>query len=318
MRVLVTGAAGYLGSVLCPALLREGYHVIALDSFRYGPQQATALAACCGDIGFELVRGDVRDSRTVREAIKGCDAVVPLAAIVGAPACVRDPLTADDTNHNAILRMVRYWLSDDQLVVYPNTNSGYGSMSPGSNAPLDEDAPLTPISLYGRVKCGGERAALQEHGRSVVFRLATVFGASPRMRTDLLVNDFVLRAHRDRAVTLFDPGARRNYVHVRDVVDAFVWAIDRQDAAISAGRVFNLGHDGSNCTKEELCLRIKERVPEFEWYVGAGEDPDKRDYLISNERLRRAGFEATRPLDDGIVELLKLYRGFPETVWGNV
>jgi nucleoside-diphosphate-sugar epimerase len=318
--VLCTGAAGYIGSVLCPALLAAGHSVIAVDSFRYG--QTTALAACCADPGFELIRGDARDLRLMTGLMKRADVIVPLAAIVGAPACVRSPDEARQVNQHAI-DWVAAAASRDQLVVYPNTNSAYGAMPVGTNEPLDEDAPMKPLSLYAETKCRAEEAVLTRRGGSVVFRLATVFGASPRMRTDLLVNDLTLRAVRDGFAMLYSPASRRNYVHVRDVAGAFVWAIDAWGGGIVFGdtrysNVFNLGHDESNSTKLKLYERIKEHVPSFEWAVGSGEDPDRRDYVVSSERLALAGFMARRTLDDGITELIKLYKGFPQHQWGNV
>lgn len=320
MNVLVTGAAGYIGSVLCPALLSAGHKVTALDNFRYGPQQATALAACCADPNFALHRGDMRSPRTINDFIRDADAVVHLAAIVGAPACESSLDEAALVNRYSVEHVAAV-LSPGQLLIYPNTNSGYGRMPEGADAPLCEDSPLDPQSLYAILKQDGERAAL-EHPNAVIFRLATVFGASPRMRTDLLVNDLVLRAVRDRSLTLFEPEARRNYVHARDVADAFIWAIDRGvdsfENWFGKHRVFNLGHDGSNCTKRALCELIRHQVPGFEYHVGVGSDPDRRDYVVSNERMRRAGFEARRSLEDGIAELVKLYRAFPETPWGNV
>lgn len=313
--VLVTGAAGYLGSVFCQMLLAAGHKVIALDSFRYG--QHLSLAACCADPNFELVKGDVRDANILRPLLARADVAVPLAALVGAPLCAVCPDEAKAVNQDAVRYLVQN-LSRDQLVIYPNSNSGYGSMSPGSNAPLDEDAPLNPISLYGRTKCETESAVLQ-HENSVVFRLATVFGASPRMRTDLLVNDFVLHSVRDRSLVLFEPHFRRNFVHVRDVAEAFCWAIEHRGQAWVRGIVFNLGHDDSNVTKMELAERIRLQVPDLSIFVSETQsDPDKRDYLVSNARLAAAGFTAHRTLDEGIAELLKLYRGFPTSVMGNV
>jgi nucleoside-diphosphate-sugar epimerase len=302
---------------LCPTLLAAGHRVIAVDSFRYG--NYLSLAACCADPNFELVRGDVRDANVMRPLLKRADVVVPLAALVGAPLCALCPDEAKAVNEDAVRWLVQ-GLSPEQMVVFPNTNSGYGAMPPGSDAPLDEDAPLTPISLYGRTKCRAEEY-VRWHKNSVVFRLATVFGASPRMRTDLLANDMTLRAHRDGFVMLFDPDARRNFVHCRDVTDAFAKVIDCRagtDSAMWREGVYNLGCDSANVTKLELCQIIKRHVPRFTWAIGEGHDPDARDYVISNARLSRAGFEAQRTLDDGVRELLKLYAGFPQTQWGNV
>jgi nucleoside-diphosphate-sugar epimerase len=320
--VLVTGAAGMIGSTLCPALLAAGHKVLAIDSLRYG--QVTALAACCADPNFQFDLIDVRDWADVGLALRRADVIVPLAALVGAPICSRHVEEAVAVNRYAIEWLVKR-VRPDQLIVFPNSNSAYGSMPEGQEKPLDEDSPQTPLSLYAETKCTAERAVL-EHPNSVVFRLATLFGASPRHRSDLLVNTFVLKAFQERSVVLFDPHARRNYVHVRDVADAFVWAISSwEEHTIYGGdkfpaehRVFNLGHDGSNCTKLELCERIKLQVPDFEWHGGAGSDPDRRDYLVSSARLAAAGFEAKRSLDDGIRELIQLYRGFPLMAYGNI
>ena len=316
MRVLVPGAAGYIGSTLCPALLGAGHSVTALDSFRYGPQQATALAACCADPRFDLVRGDVRDQALFRDLVPKHDAIVWLAALVGAPLCERYPEEALSVNQTAVERFVRSnYLSQDQLVAFPNTNSGYGV---GGSAECDETSPLTPISTYGRTKVAAESAILENHAASVVFRLATVFGPSPRMRVDLLVNDFVLRALRDRALTIFEPHARRNFVHVRDVAAAFLYALSHPDRMLTEGRVFNAGNDDANVTKLELAEEIRKQVPDLDVFECSGADPDARDYLVSNARLRAAGFAARRSLASGVEELLKLYRGFPTFSWGNV
>ncbi len=335
MKILITGAAGYIGSILCPTLLDAGHSVTVLDSFRHDSQQALSLAACCANPNFNLVRGDARDSTALRPLLTWADAVIPLAALVGAPLCAQCPDEATSVNRDAVQYLVKA-LSCDQLVIYPNSNSGYGTMPEGNNAPLDEDAPQRPLSLYARTKCEAEDAVLQ-HPNSVCFRLATVFGASPRMRCDLLANDLALRAARDGFVMLYDPDARRNFVHVRDVAEAFLWAIEWKTGPIDPMRegsdrgldysilggapspnVFNLGIDSANVTKRELCEIIKRHVPNFAWSVGEGHDPDARDYVISNDRLHRAGFEAKRALNDGVVELLKLYRGFSQTQYGNV
>lgn len=261
------------------------------------------------------------------------DVIIPLAALVGAPLCSRYVEEAVAVNRDAVT-----WLAQcaqpDQLIIYPNSNSAYGVMPDDNNVPLDEDAPQCPLSVYAETKCAAEVAVLR-HPNSVVFRLATVFGASPRMRTDLLVNNFVLRAVQDRSLVLFEPNARRNYVHVRDVVEAFLWTIAAKTnepeplqpiygnwwshGITDNNLIFNLGLDAANCTKRELCEVIKTRVPGFTYHVAEiGEDPDKRDYLVSSARLKHAGYEARRTLEEGIDELVKLYRGFPQHSWGNV
>lgn len=307
IRVLVTGGAGYIGTILVRVLLDAGYHVTVVDSFRYG--QATVLAAYCADPNFELVRGDVRDRALMKHLTGRADIVIPLAALVGAPLCARCPDEATAVNYHAIDWLAAS-LSKDQHLIYPNSNSGYGI---GSDEACTEESPLNPVSHYGQTKCLGEQAALN-HERTTVFRLATVFGASPRHRVDLLVNDFTLRAIRDRALVLFEGGFRRNFVHIRDVAEAFAWAFETQTFG-----VFNLGHDDANVTKRELCERIKLQVPEFTYFESnTHSDPDRRDYLVSNAKLRAAGFEAGITLDEGIEELIKLYQGFPTTQWGNV
>lgn len=313
MRVLVTGAAGYIGSILTYELLKHGHSVDAVDNFRYG--QHLALAGCIGHTRLNVHTCSMHTAdMDYIKLVRSADVIIPLAALVGEPLCSKDANQAWEINTLHIGCLV-HELSNYQFIIYPNTNSAYGTMpAEGNNVPLTEDSPQNPLSTYAKTKCQAEDVVLQ-HPNSVVFRLATVFGASPRMRTDLLVNDFVLRAVRDHFVMLFSPSARRNFVHVRDVARAFLYAILHNTP--DGERVFNLGHDGSNCTKLELCHKIREHV-NFEWAIGRGDDPDRRDYIISNERLRQAGFEALFTLDDGIKELVKLYASWPKSVMGNV
>jgi nucleoside-diphosphate-sugar epimerase len=210
-------------------------------------------------------------------------------------------------------------LSKDQRVIYPTTNSGYGIGEPGKAC--TEETPLRPISLYGRTKSDAEKAVL-DFGSSVAFRLATVFGMSPRLRLDLLVNDFVYRAVTDRAVVLFEAHFIRNYIHIRDVAGAFVHAI--QNFERMRGEVYNIGLSDTNeakanLSKAELCERIKLQVPDFYFVESAiGEDPDKRDYIVSNEKIERTGFRPRYSIDDGIAELIKGYRMMPRSAFGNV
>jgi nucleoside-diphosphate-sugar epimerase len=298
--VLVTGGAGYIGSILCETLLHKGYQVTVLDSLMYGEQ---SLYHLCAHPRFDFVYGDARDERTVSRLVREADVLIPLAAIVGAPGCDRDPLLARSVNLDAV-RLLLKLRSPKQVVVYPTTNSGYGTKS--GDVHCTEETPLEPISLYGQTKCQAEAAVL-ETPNAVTLRLATVFGMSPRMRLDLLVNHFVLAAVTDGYLVLFEKDFKRNFVHIRDVADCFVHCVE--NVAKMAGRTFNVGLDSANLSKEELALKIKQQVPNFYIHSAAvGSDPDKRNYIVSNQRLREAGFEAKRSLDDGIRELIKGYR----------
>ncbi len=298
--VLVTGAAGYIGSVLCERLLGAGFEVIGLDNLSHGQDGPLHL---CREEGFEFVRGDARDERQVGELLRRADVVIPLAAVVGAPACDRDPQGARSVNLEAI-RLLNRLRSPGQLVVFPTTNSGYGTKS--GETYCTEDTPLEPISLYGEMKVQAE-AELLASENAITLRLATVFGVSPRMRLDLLVNHFVHAAVTDRYIVIFEKDFKRNYVHIRDVADCFVHAIG--NAARMTGRPFNVGLDTANLSKEELALKIKEQVPGFYiHFAEIGTDPDRRNYVVSNRRLAESGFTARRSLDDGIRELLKAYR----------
>jgi nucleoside-diphosphate-sugar epimerase len=310
MRILVTGGAGYVGSILVPALLAEGSEVTVLDNFMYGQ---SSLLDCCADRRLRIIRGDCRDETTLREALRGQDAVIALAALVGAPICDNDPTGATTTNLDAI-RLLDRLRSREQWVLYPNTNSGYGIGDRDSYC--TEDSPLRPISLYGRTKVEAEQVLL-ESGGAISFRLATVFGASPRMRLDLLVNDFVYRAVNDSALVIFQGHFRRNFVHVRDVARAFQHGIERFERM--RGQPYNVGLDEANVTKLELCERIRRHVPRFVYLEAPiGEDPDKRDYVVSNARIAATGFAPRHSLDAGIQELVKAYRVIRNGSYGNV
>ncbi|HXT55717.1 MAG TPA: NAD(P)-dependent oxidoreductase [Candidatus Eisenbacteria bacterium] len=300
LRILVTGGAGYLGSVLCERLLDAGHHVTVLDSLLY---QQNSLFHLCANARFEFVHGDARDNSVVGGLAKDADALIPLAAIVGAPACDRDPLLARSVNLEAI-RLLNRVRSSGQLIVYPTTNSGYGTKT--GDVFCTEETPLEPISLYGQTKTQAEQELLQSPN-VVTLRLATVFGMSPRMRLDLLVNHFVYAAATDGYLVIFEKDFKRNYIHIRDVADCFLYCIENSNRM--AGRAYNAGLDAANLSKQELALSIKKHVPKFYiHFAEVGSDPDKRNYIVSNQRLREAGFEAKRSLDEGIVELLKGYR----------
>ena len=299
MRVLVTGGAGYIGSVLVPALLRRGDQVTVLDDFRYAQ---TSLVDCCYDEGLSLVRGDVRDERLLGELVPQADVIIPLAALVGAPLCDRYPREAEQINLGAIeaLLAVR---RREQPVIIPTTNSGYGIGTEG--VPCTEESPLRPVSHYGRLKVAAEERVLSS-GNSISLRLATVFGASARMRLDLLVNDFTYRAVNDRFLVLFEAHFKRNYLHVRDAARAFMHCIDNFDSM--RDNVYNVGLSEANLSKWELCERIKQHVPDF-YFIEAevGSDPDKRNYIVSNDKIEAAGFRPEFGLDAGIRELVKAY-----------
>ena len=309
--VLVTGGAGYLGSTLVPALLDRGFAVTVVDNFMYGQD---SLAAICFHESFSLVRGDVRSSAVMRPLFKKADIIIPLAALVGAPLCDRDPAAATSTNLQAIVDMVEH-LSPDQRVLLPVTNSGYGIGQPGTFC--TEETPINPISLYGRNKVEAERFLLDHHPSALSFRLATVFGMSPRMRLDLLVNDFTYRAYTDRFIVLFESHFKRNFIHVRDVARAFLHGIDNFDAM--KGHVYNVGLSDANISKLELCQRIKQQLPSFVFLESAvGVDPDKRDYIVSNEKIERTGYRPAVSLDAGIRELIKGYAMVRNTKYSNL
>ena len=299
-RVFITGGAGYIGSILCEHLLAAGHHVTVLDALLNGEHNLFHLGS---NPRFEFLYGDARDEAAVRGPLQSADVIIPLAAVVGAPACDQDRWLATSVNVDAV-RLLLKLRSPRQLVLYPTTNSGYGTQS--GAVFCTEETPLEPISLYGRTKVEAEEAVL-EAPNALTLRLATVFGLSPRMRLDLLVNHFTYTAVTDGYIVIFEKDFKRNYVHIRDVADCFVHCIEH--AETMTGKPYNLGLDDANLSKEELALKIRDFVPRFYIHFAAlGSDPDKRNYIVSNQRLREAGFEAKRSLDDGIRELLKGYR----------
>ncbi len=309
--VLVTGGSGYLGSIIVPALLERGFAVTVVDNFMYGQD---SLAAVCYNPAFSLVRGDVRSQETMRPLLAGADIVIPLAARVGAPLCDRDPAAAASTNLQAIVDMLDH-LSGDQMVLLPVTNSGYGVGEAGTFC--TEETPIRPISLYARNKVEAEQRLLERHPSALSFRLATVFGMAPRMRLDLLVNDFTYRACVDRFIVLFESHFKRNFIHVRDVARAFLHGID--NFAAMKGQVYNVGLSDANLSKLELCQRIQAQVPSFVFVESPiGVDPDKRDYIVSNEKIERTGYRPAFSLDDGIRELIKGYAMIRDSKYSNV
>jgi nucleoside-diphosphate-sugar epimerase len=310
-RVLVTGGAGYIGSTLVPMLLDRGYHVTVIDNFMFGQD---SLSAVCHQRQFELVRGDVRNKDLMRPLFTKADIIIPLAALVGAPLCDRDPLAATTTNKDAIVWMVGE-LGKDQQVVIPITNSGYGV---GEQRKFcTEDTPMRPVSLYGRDKVETENAVLGKHPNAISLRLATVFGMAPRMRLDLLVNDFTYRAYYDRFIVLFEAHFKRNYIHVRDVAHAFLHGLANFDSM--KGQAYNVGLSDANLSKWELCERIRTQLPKFVFLESqVGKDPDQRDYIVSNEKIERTGFKPCFSLDAGIAELVKGFAMIRNSKYANV
>ena len=309
MKILVTGGAGYIGSILVPLFLYRGHEVVAIDNFMYGQ---ISLLGYCHSPKFRIVRGDVRNDWVMREWVRWADVIFPLACITGAPACDADAMTALSINLDAI-EMLLKMRSREQIVIFPTTNSGYGIGKSG--AYCTEESPLRPVSLYGRLKVEAEQTVLGSPN-TATLRLATVFGVSPRMRLDLLVNDFVFRALSDGYVVLFEPNARRNYIHVFDVARAFRHCLDNFEAM--RGQAYNVGLSDANLTKRELCQEIKKQIPSLAVIESnVGEDPDKRDYLVSNEKIERTGFKPMMPLQEGIAELIRSYPILQRSVYKN-
>lgn len=308
--ILITGGAGYIGSILTPTLLNEGYHVTVVDNLIY---DQTPLLECCHNPKFQFIRGDVCHAELMSSLLSKADVVIPLAAIVGAPACARNPITSRLVNHESIQHILKH-TSAKQKILYPTTNSGYGIGEPGKHC--DENTPLRPISLYGSQKVQSEQDLL-DSGRAITFRLATVFGASPRMRMDLLVNDFTLKAMKEKAIVLFEEHFKRNYIHVRDVAGAFLFGIRNYDRMV--GHPFNVGLSSANLSKRELCEKIKQHLPDFYIHSAAiGEDPDKRDYIVSNEKIEKLGWRPNYSLDDGIRELIAAYQILKPNNFANI
>ncbi len=297
MKILVTGGAGYLGSVIVDKLLKNGYQIIVLDKLLFNQ---TSLLQYTSNPNFKFIYGDVRNESLLEKLCNEVDVIIPLAAIVGFPACAADPKLAKEINFQQIVNIVKF-TKGKKKILYPNTNSGYGI---GENGECTEESPLNPISHYGVTKVLAEREVLAIGGISI--RLATVFGSSPRMRMDLLVNEFVYKALTDKYITIFEKNFKRNYIHIRDVAKTFQYMLENYEKF--SGDVFNVGLSSANLTKAELVEKIKEFVPNFAiTYSDFYEDPDKRDYLVSNAKIESTGWKPDWSLEDGIEELIKTY-----------
>ncbi|MBF0387005.1 MAG: NAD(P)-dependent oxidoreductase [Candidatus Omnitrophica bacterium] len=310
MKILITGGAGYLGAVMVPRLLAAGHQVSVLDNFMYGQ---SPLLDLCHEPKLEVVRGDARDKKVVERLMKGADAIFPLACLTGAPLCAKDPVGAQTILVDAV-KLIADLSSKDQRLIYPTTNSGYGIGEKGKFC--TEETPLRPISIYGKLKCDAEKIVL-DSGHGITLRLATAFGASPRMRLDLLVNDFVYRAVYDRFIVLFEAHFKRNFIHTRDVAKAFMHSLNNFEAM--KNEPYNVGLSDANLSKQELCEEIKKQVPDFYFVEAAvGEDPDKRDYIVSNAKIEKAGFKPDMTLSAGIAELVKAYSIIKRNQYANI
>jgi len=309
-KILVTGGAGYIGSVLVPELLKQGYEVVVIDNFMYNQ---TSLLDCCCDKNLTVIRGDARDERLISKYIKGVDYIFPLACLTGAPLCDKDQIGARTTNLDAV-KLILKMRNKNQRVIFPTTNSGYGIGQKGIYC--DENTPLKPISFYGKLKVEAEKAVL-ESGNSITLRLATVFGISPRMRLDLLVNNFVYKAINDGYLVLFESHFKRNYIHIRDVAKAFIHCLNNFDKM--KNQTYNVGLSSANLSKWELCQEIKKQIPNFVFIESKiGKDPDKRNYIVSNAKIEKTGFKPEFSLEQGIAELIKGYQIIKRNQFSNV
>ena len=300
-KVLITGGAGYIGSVLTGYLLENNYEVIVIDNLMYVQD---SLLQYCNNKFFEFVDGDCRDEKTMSNLIKDVDFIIPLAAVVGAPACDKDPNYATSVNLKAIKLIDKLRNPNTQKIIYPTTNSGYGVGEKGKYC--TEESILRPISLYGKNKVDAENYLLTS-GEAITLRLATVFGTSSRMREDLLVNDFTLRALRDGTLVLFEEHFMRNYIHIKDVCKAFLHCMVNFDEM--KGEAYNVGLSTANLSKRKLSEKIKKYVTKLVIiYSEIAEDPDKRDYIVSNEKLEQTGWYPDYTIDDGIKEIIKAHK----------
>lgn len=295
MRILVTGGAGYVGSTLVPMLLEQGHRVRVLDSLKFG---GNGLLPCCQNRFFELQKGDVCDSATVKAAVEGMDAIIHLAAIVGYPACKKEPQLAQAVNVDGTRNLLAHRQPDTKFL-YASTGSIYGSIP---DYVCNEETPRAPITLYGETKSAAEQMVL-DAGNSVAYRFATAFGVSNRMRLDLMPNDFTYQAVKNRNLIVYEGGFKRTFVHVRDMARSFIFALERWSEV--KDDVYNVGHETMNFTKEDVARKILEHVNFYLHFAEVGNDADQRNYEVSYEKIRRKGFETTIDLDRGISELVR-------------
>lgn len=298
MKILVTGGAGYISSILVPKLLIKGYQVTVLDNFRY---RQSSLLDHCHNKKLEIIRGDARDERLIKGQLKSADAIFPLACLTGAPISNFDPIGAKTINLDAVKMIVDH-KSKNQLLIFPSTQSVYGNQK----EICTEKTLPHPLSLYSSLKVEAEKV-ISSSQNWILFRLATVFGLSPRMRLDLLVNDFTYRALYGKFIVLFEANFRRDYVYIGDVADAFIFCL--KNFRKLKEEIYNIKLSNVNLTKKELCEEIKKQIPNFVYLESPiAEDPDKRDYIVSSKKIERLGFKAKISIQNGIAELIKGYQ----------
>jgi nucleoside-diphosphate-sugar epimerase len=301
MKILITGGAGYLGSVITEKMLNAGHSVIVLDKLLFNQ---TSLLQYTSNSNFKFIYGDVRNEKLLEKLCNEVDVIIPLAAIVGFPACAADPKLAKEINFQQIVNIVKYTNKTNKKILYPNTNSGYGVGK--DDLFCTEESPLTPISVYGQTKCDAENF-LRTSTDAIIFRLATVFGVSPRMRTDLLVNDFTYKAITDKYIVVFEKTFKRNFIHIEDVASAFLFMLENYETY--RGEIFNVGLSDANLSKQELLEKIQTHVKDFAVvYDDYYEDPDKRNYIVSNEKIESTGWKPEWDLDRGIKQLIQAYQ----------
>jgi nucleoside-diphosphate-sugar epimerase len=301
MKILITGGAGYLGSVITGFMLNKGHHVTVLDKLLFNQ---TSLLQYTSNSNFKFIYGDVRNLTELERLCNENDVIIPLAAIVGFPACAQDPKLAREINFQQIVNIVKFTNGKGKKILYPNTNSGYGLGT--GQLECTEESPLTPISVYGQTKCDAENF-LRTSTDAIVFRLATVFGVSSRMRTDLLVNDFVYKAITDKYIVVFEKAFKRNFIHIEDVANAFLFMLENYDKY--KNEIFNVGLSSANLSKQELLEKIQSHVKDFAVsYNDFYEDPDKRNYIVSNEKIEDTGWKPLWDLDRGIKQLIQGYQ----------
>jgi len=310
MKILVTGGAGYLGSVLVPKLLKRNYEVTVLDNFLFKQKSTENLKKFKN---FNLIEGDVRDLNLLEKIANNFDFIFPLAALVGAPLCDKRPKEAKEVNEDSINYLINI-LGDNVGLIIPTTNSGYGIGK--KDVFCTEESPLNPISIYGSTKVNAEKFVMKRKN-SISLRLATVFGMSPRMRIDLLVNYFVYKAIKEKKIEIFEGDFKRNYVHIDDVAEVFLFCVDNFNKLKS--NIYNFGIENVNLTKTELALKIKKYVPEFQFFKNEfTQDPDKRDYIVSNKKILSTGFKFKWDIDTGIKDLVEKIKELPEGNYTNI